>query len=359
MIVKTFDMYRYDIPFKQLMTFGKTTVSNRTGFVVSLTDADGNIGWGEVAPLPFFSRESEGDALNQLRQLAADINAKHWEFDDKQSVRTILDSAPSNLLPSVAFGIEAALLNLTSSLLIKGATPKIPINSLLFGDRDSIIRKAKEQIGDGFRTLKLKIGRDSLENDVSLIKHIRAEIGTKIKLRLDANRAYDLTTARLLFDQIADCSVEYIEEPVRDYLELMQLCRGSVPKVPIALDESLRSIRPESLIALRGVTTIVLKPMLLSLSMSLMFAERAREIGMKSVISSSFETSLGLSTLVQFAAAISANNNTAAGLDTLASLDGDIVTTSLRIDRGMIDVATAAEISESLDMSKLRRVCDA
>ncbi len=366
MIVRSLEIYRYSIPFLQPILFGEIAHSNRVGFVVALHSANGKIGWGEIAPLPFFSNESEEEALSQLRQLSKDIKRESWDIDEHDVLQSCTDYLQNDISPSVAFGVESGLLHLgalyndtiPATMLSADYAREITVNSLIFGDRDSIIQKAKERIADGFQTMKVKIGRDSLENDVALIKSIRAEIGPKIQIRLDANRRYDIATARSLFDQIADCAIEYIEEPVRDYLELMQLCQETVPKVAIALDESLRSISPQSLIHLRGVTTVILKPMLLSLTKSLLFASKGKEVAMNSVISSSFETSLGLSMLSQLSSVTSYESKKACGLDTLSALNGDIVTKPLTISNGMIDVTTAFETAKSLNMSTLRRITD-
>ena len=53
----TLALYRYQLPFTQPLTFhGKVEVA-REGLLVRIND-----GWGEIAPLPGFSRETLAEA---------------------------------------------------------------------------------------------------------------------------------------------------------------------------------------------------------------------------------------------------------------------------------------------------------
>jgi len=55
MKIQTLALYSYTIPL--------TTGQIRSGALVNITDEQGNSGWGDIAPLPKWSKETLEDAL--------------------------------------------------------------------------------------------------------------------------------------------------------------------------------------------------------------------------------------------------------------------------------------------------------
>ena len=86
--------------------------------------------------------------------------------------------------------------------------------------------------------------------------------------------------------------------------------------MPAALDESLVAFDPALLTADSRIAAFVLKPTLLGLDGALGLAERAASLGIRAVVTSSFESSVGLRILAECAAGLNRGADVAIGLGT-------------------------------------------
>ena len=114
-------------------------------------------------------------------------------------------------------------------------------------------------------------------------------------------------------------------------------------------------MQPSELEEWRGIRAVILKPTLLGLERATAFAREARRIGAEPVVSSSFESGVGVSILAQFAAALGADD-TLAGLGTLRFLERDVLFPSVAIEHGRIDTDSLPDIAIALDLSRLTEV---
>ncbi len=85
----------YQRPFRQPLQTSHGAWAVREGILLRLIDETGRIGWGEIAPLPWFGSETLEQALKFCRQLPAALT------DD-------LISAVPDTLPSCQFAFESA-----------------------------------------------------------------------------------------------------------------------------------------------------------------------------------------------------------------------------------------------------------
>ena len=368
MTIRDFSIYRYQLPFRTPVIMGGQEHKTREGAFIRLTGENETLAsWGEIAPLPGFSRESLRDAVAQLQLLRTAI--KDCDIPDTNELirldgafETWLDSY--QLFPSVRFGLETAVLQLVSrqrktplrNLISSKAIDKVLVCALLSGTNEVILEKAATIRTDGFKTAKLKVGRQTIEDDITLVRAVREKTGTPIALRLDANRAWNVEQATTFMDGVKDCNIEYIEEPTQDYLGILQLCNRAKNSIPIALDESLGSVT--TLDQLPGVEAIVLKPTMLGLERTVQLARRAAKLGMKAIESSSFESGLGLLTLAELAATLKGAHSTPAGLDTGKFLAGDVLPAPLTITRGRIDLTAGPARDPQPKLDLLEQVND-
>lgn len=84
--------------------------------------------------------------------------------------------------------------------------------------RDLILEEAREHVDAGFTALKQKIGLHrhfpyDFEYDIELVRSVREEFGSDIRLMADANHAYDMANARRVADALAELDVYFFEEP--------------------------------------------------------------------------------------------------------------------------------------------------
>lgn len=328
--------YRYRIPWVPAMRrAGEDPL--RRGLLLHAVFSNGSEGWGEAAPLPRFSRETY-DAVEQTA-IEAGLDR----------LRAALTGAPFTELPSLQCALECAALTESGFVPSHDA---VPVNALLPFDKpvEAALRR-KEQ---GFATFKLKIGGRPLYADVSLVRELRQALGESAILRLDANRSFDIPEAVEFCDAVAPFGIEYIEEPVRNLRQLKYFLEQYRPAVTIALDESLRETDPRSIPGSLANLVGIIKPSLSGWYASQAIASELARRQWETVVTGSFETSLGLFHCARLAATVSPH--TAAGLDTLAALESDVVEPPLRLKKGRIHGLSSPQLPFRVCTEKLERI---
>ena len=101
-----------------------------------------------------------------------------------------------------------------------GATPRpIPAyNSKGLGilPEKALVKEAAELVAEGFRAVKLRMGRPEAKQDLQMLRAVKSEIGPDITLMVDFNQALSVAEAILRGRMIDDeGGVYWIEEPVR------------------------------------------------------------------------------------------------------------------------------------------------
>ena len=351
-----FDLYRYSLHFSRPLPLGGITLFQREGILLRLSGDDGSEGWGETAPLPGFSVESQSEAASQLRRLAGSMvgrEVKEDWVDPYGEFGRELD----RVAPSVRFGFELAVWNLyapsSGRTLPEVVTPfpraVVPVNGLLAGSPAEVLVEARRKSDAGYRSIKLKIGTRTVAEDVALVRALGEGLGEDISLRLDANRLWDYEEAAEFVRGTAGVRFEYVEEPLADPERLPDFV-GEFG-VPVALDESLVGMEPEKLEAF--AVAFVLKPTLLGgISRTLRAAGRAHRLGVTPVISSAYESGVGTAALVALAAGIG-DRPVAAGLDTYRMMAEDVLETPLNLPAPSVGVRETEDASRTIDVRNL------
>lgn len=97
---------------------------------------------------------------------------------------------------------------------------------------------ARELKSQGFQVLYVKTGRGD-DLDIEIVSSVRKAIGNS-RLRLDTNEAWDMLTARRMFEKLKPFDIEFIEQPVpaRAGSEALANLRRVV-NIPIAADQTV------------------------------------------------------------------------------------------------------------------------
>ena len=354
-------IYRFRLRLNRPLALKNHILKLREGFVMRIADESGHCGWGEISPLSGFSRETIEQAGRELALLPSAITAGTIPPNLELLNGGLEDWLGGfNLSASVRFGLESAVLNLLTvskqmglhRLLDENAGSTVAVNALLSGTREQIEAKANALLGKGYRAFKLKVGRLSLDEDIEIVAGVRNIIGQDTLLRLDANRTWDLDGALKFMQRAVQFNVDYIEEPLQSFYQLKKLIKDSSAPLPVALDESLLEISPTDLPLGPALKAIVIKPTLLGFEQALHFARAAQDKGITPVISSAFESSLGIATLASMAAVID-GGRTPAGLDTLDWLADDLLEPPMRVQAGKIVLADDANLMNNIKMELL------
>jgi L-alanine-DL-glutamate epimerase-like enolase superfamily enzyme len=80
-------------------------------------------------------------------------------------------------------------------------------------DLDAMVEQASEAVRRGFGTIYFKVGIEE-ERDVELVHRVREAVGSRPRIRVDANEAWSPGTAVRILRRMAPVALEYIEQPV-------------------------------------------------------------------------------------------------------------------------------------------------
>lgn len=153
-------------------------------------------------------------------------------------------------------------------------------------------------------TFKIKCGRDD-EAEIAAIDWLWKKWGTRVHIRLDANRAWSQDRALRFLARLKDVSLEFVEDPTQNVSEWAALLQAH-PSFQLAIDEPLALTEPdESLLEESRAQVLVLKPMALGgFSVCLRWAAVAVSKGRSVCVSHLFDGPLALDACAQLAFAI-------------------------------------------------------
>ena len=363
MKISHFTTYRFKLPLREPLVIGKHSLTHRQGLIIELLDDKGHIALGEISPLPGLNIEDmdrAGIEIARIQSLV--VNCKLPKDLNELSGGFEKWLGPFHLTPSVRFGFEMAVLNLLAArkgmplcdLISNSPRNYVTINGLLAGSFSQIIDKTERLLEKGYTAFKLKVGRNHLKEDVTLATTVRNLIGSACVLRLDANRAWTVDDALSILKALAEINIDYIEEPTKTFTSLKRLTSKPGISVPIALDESLFEVTPEEALSIPTIAAIVLKPTSLGLERTVQLARLATSLGIKPVVSSSFESGLGIKALSHLAASIN-KSDIPVGLGTLDWFEEDLLVSPANIEKGQMLITELPKTSEEIRQEFLKK----
>lgn len=305
-------------------------------------------GWGEAARLEGWTEGDQTDFVRFINNIALPI--------ELESVLD-LDSAMSGLIPRPALraGVEGALVDAlarTGGLSVAGLLAAHRAVHRLTGvqvqrtlgsdDLDASLAAVGEAAAAGFAAVKLKVGAASPAEDLERVARL-AEAYPDLEFRLDANGAWDVTTACRM---LARLPAALVEQPVapRDLAVLLQRYgRRTSDRVRIAADESCSSpAAANALIAEGRIDALVIKPVTLGGTLpALRVVEQALAAGIDVIVSNLMESAVGRGHAAALAAAFPELPGPH-GLATGAWLAGDVVDAPETIADGRLRIPQSA-----------------
>lgn len=209
--------------------------------------------YGEISPLPSFHNIKTIDVYNDIINTVR--NNKKPQTALVKTVFDVWNTFPTNGIVSV--------------------------NSLLNSNTSTT--------NTNQHTIKIKLGRQSLDDDIAWFTHLQQQYPS-VQWRLDCNRQWTVKQLLSFWQTCGTKSIQYIEDPLENpaFIE-------KIADIPLALDESL--LEYQSLLAQPNVVAAIIKPTLHFNWQHLL----AKYPGINGVISSTFESSLGIWGLGQLA----------------------------------------------------------
>lgn len=339
--VRALSAVRVRVPFRRPFVTATGMWLHRDAWILRLTASDGRIGLGEAVLEPGAGETIGEVAETQLAALVRDA-ARSVALDGDGGLPrdTELEplGAPGRALRAA---IDAATLDLSAdgpAAAVGPDGPGVAVNGTIgFAGPDAGAEAASQAVSAGFSTLKLKAGAER-ETDVLVarVRAIRAAVGPDVRLRLDVNGAWDLPTAEDRIAAVRRFGIEYVEQPLPAHeLELTAELRRRVG-VAIALDESAESVGAvRAALAAEACDVLVVKPARVGGPLAVQeIAARAAERGVGVVVSTLFETGVGVAAALAAAAALPVGGDLAHGLATAGLLEHDLLVAPLHVEGG-------------------------
>jgi o-succinylbenzoate synthase len=285
------------------------------------------VGLGDAAPLPPFT-EPLNECTVALERAERAFEKAGW----RGALRVVSRTRNGQLrFPAARHAVVLALLDrrakragrsLTRELAGQPGRP-VAVNATIGdGSPAETADAAAAARESGFPAVKVKVGKRSIEGDSSRLEAVRDRVGDALELRVDANGAWDLATARRFLEGSRSLDLGAVEQPLpadraRDHAQLRE-CGPD-----IALDESLAVDRPAHLVAAGVADRYVLKPMALGgIDVARGLALRIQRADATPVVTSIFESVVGRTAAIHLAASL--DGLPASGLATAERFETDL-----------------------------------
>ncbi|MGE0736775.1 MAG: mandelate racemase/muconate lactonizing enzyme family protein [Alphaproteobacteria bacterium] len=218
--------------------------------LVEMRDSDGRVGWGESPAL----KDWAGDFGRYFGESAATVRT----VIDQHLGPTLIGADPTNIvdlhgrmdrqikgypyakaaLDFAAYDLAGQSLGVPVATLLGGrARVRIPLtHSIGLIGIEEAEREAVQVVGEGVRTLKIKIGVDP-ERDVAMVRRVRDAVGPGTDICVDANNGFATAgEAVQTIRRMEGCRLKYVEQPVAGARRMAEVARAI--DAPVMADES-------------------------------------------------------------------------------------------------------------------------
>jgi L-Ala-D/L-Glu epimerase len=231
--ISSVEVTPYSLPFRAPYVTARGRLERREMALLRVVSDDGLVGLGEAVPLSLRGGASLVQVVGELEALGG---------------RNSLDEATLrgdalSLSPPARCAALTALLDLrgrrTAARGESAVAEPQPVAcnaTLIAAEPAAVAEDALRWSAAGFSTFKLKLGAG---DDVGQVRAVREAVGESVRIRIDANAAWDLETAKRVLTEIEPFEIELAEQPVATLEDLASLAAAT--SIPIAGDESIES----------------------------------------------------------------------------------------------------------------------
>jgi len=355
-----------DIPTVRRHELSSLSVTAQSYVIVELRLENGVEGIGEAATLggPRWSEESVESIKSTIDAYLAPalIGAPADRFE---AARTRMDAAAKRnnaakaAIESALFDAVGKTLGISAVQFLGGAVREsMPVLwTLASGDPTQEIEEAEKKLAARLHdTFKVKIGAQSPDADLARLRRLASALADRASLIVDANQAWDETTALRCLPVLAELGVRLVEQPLPAWnLAGMARLRAR-STVPLMADECVFSTHDMLDVARTGAADVV----------SLKLVKHGGLLATRDVAAMAGAAGIGLygGCLLESSIGAAAHLQVFGGLRELAwgcehfgpqILVDDLVEEPLRFADFRIHVPTRPGLGVTLDHDKLRR----
>ena len=296
------------VPFKTALR----QVNSVEDIIVEIHTDTGEVGYGEAPPTGAITGDTTGAIIGAFQDHIIKTLVGRDVEDFENLTRDVQKCIVKN--SSAKAAADIALWDLY------GKRYGIPVYRMLGASRNQIItdltisvnppeemaRDAVNAVERGYDTLKVKVGIDP-SLDVERLSAIRAAVGDKPRIRIDANQAWSPKQAVKLLNQMQErgLDIELVEQPVKAHdLEGLKYVTDR-SYVPVLADESVFSVEDAlKIVQLQAADLINIKLMKCGgLTNALKIATLAEVSGVECMIGCMLEAKVSVNAAVHLACA--------------------------------------------------------
>lgn len=315
MHITTVTAQKWTLPLREPFIIAQRHAVEAQNVLVRISSYDGEFeGVGASAPVQYVTGESIESVITDVERYAEAV-AVH----PRHSLDSYLDLAHEVLSgkPAARAGVEIALYDLWAkslsiNLLVHfggRASTLVTDLTLPISDPKVAFDRARAAAHVGYGQLKVKVGSpNGVEDDILMLTAV-IKGAPDVKIRIDANQAYNTADA-IVFSRRAyeiSSNIELIEQPVdkQDVQGLAEVKRSA--QLPIFADEAACSIdQVRALIKLNAVDGINVKLMKCGIKMAQEIIEVCQNNNIKLMLGCMLETELGIAAACTLAAGTNA-----------------------------------------------------
>jgi muconate cycloisomerase len=217
-----------------------TQAEKQGEYVIVRVSAEGLTGLGEATVLKEWGGDHGryyGEHPATTVKLIDEVFGPAILGADATSIGVVMDTLDrvAKGYPYAKAAIDVALHDLVGKAL------GVPVHRLLGGayrrqvrvahslgilEMDRLLAEVEAAVGEGIRTIKLKVGFDP-QRDIETVKRVRALVGDDVEITVDANQGWaDPKTAIQTIRQMEPYRVLFVEQPVEGMRGLAQVAQA-------------------------------------------------------------------------------------------------------------------------------------
>jgi muconate cycloisomerase len=246
-------VYAMRLPFVASFAHSTKEHAFSDSIIVKVCDESGAVGFGEGAPRPYVTGETQESAMRHLAEtlwpsvarrpmdLCAEAPGIVPEFvPDATLEGAISDGASRCALELAILDLALRLRNASLGHLLTPRTATVTYSGVISaGSIAGTARLARQMKLIGMRHVKVKVGG---ADDVERVQVVRDIMGPSVSIRVDANGAWAFDAAVSMIRRLSAFGISCVEQPIaRGTASELAMLRRYV-QVPLMADESMVTI---------------------------------------------------------------------------------------------------------------------
>ena len=236
------------LPMTKPLKMAGFVFNSSDNVLVKVSTDKGLVGWGEASAAPGMTGEtieSMVAAINYLTpffigrdpsEFSGNLSLMDFRLYGNASAKTLLEMAFYDIAGKAQQKTVAELLGTVKR-------SKMPVLWMLAsGKLEEDLKDAGQKLEEGFKSFKIKVGTNPVEEDVERSIRIRDLVNGEVQLSADANQGWSREKAVDFVKNVGE-TLDFVEQPIlgSDVEGMALIQRNS--KVDIGADEGLHSLR--------------------------------------------------------------------------------------------------------------------